>query len=342
MALGTDAAIDLGTSKIMIYVHGKGIVVNEPSVVAINRETEELIAVGREAYQMIGRTSDKVSVVYPLCSGVISDYLLVEQLVGTFMKKVSSSKLFMSRVVACIPGEVTEVEKKAVVNAISTTGVRKICLIEEPVAAAIGAGIDISSPHGSLVVDIGGGTTDMAVVSLSGVATMRSLKVAGSNFDESIIKYIKKKYNLIIGKRMAEAAKMAIGCVYPMEEQATYRIKGRNALTGLPQGIDFTSDEMLEALIDQAMQIAREIQEMLEETPPELVGDIYTDGIVLTGGSAQLYGFDTLISKKTRLPVRVAEEPDTCVVLGAGKALKYVDELDSEGLGAMNPLSAEY
>ena len=331
MALGTDAAIDLGTSKIMIYVHGKGIVVNEPSVVAINRETEELIAVGREAYQMIGRTSDKVSVVCPLCSGVISDYLLVEQLVGTFMKKVSSSKLFMSRVVACIPGEVTEVEKKAVVNAISTTGVRKICLIEEPVAAAIGAGIDISSPHGSLVVDIGGGTTDMAVVSLSGVATMRSLKVAGSNFDESIIKYIKKKYNLIIGKRMAEAAKMAIGCVYPMEEQATYRIKGRNALTGLPQGIDFTSDEMLEALIDQAMQIA-----------PELVGDIYTDGIVLTGGSAQLYGFDTLISKKTRLPVRVAEEPDTCVVLGAGKALKYVDELDSEGLGAMNPLSAEY
>ncbi len=342
LALGTDAAIDLGTSKIMIYVHGKGIVVNEPSVVAVNRETDELIAVGKEAYEMIGWTSDKVSVITPLCSGVISDYLLVEQLVGTFMKKVSSSMLFMSRVVACIPGEVTEVEKKAVVNAISTTGVRKICLIEEPVAAAIGAGIDISSPHGSLVVDIGGGTTDMAVVSLSGVATMRSLKVAGNNFDESIIKYVKKKYNLIIGKRMAEAAKLAIGCVYPQEELMTFRIKGRNALTGLPQGIDFTSDEMLEALIDQAMQIAREIQEMLEETPPELVGDIYTDGIVLTGGSAQLYGFDTLISKKTRLPVRVAEEPDTCVVLGAGKALKFVDDLDDQGLGAMNPLSAEY
>jgi rod shape-determining protein MreB len=341
--LGTDAAIDLGTSKIQIYVNGRGIVVDEPSVVAINSDTEELVAVGKEAYRMVGRTSDRISVFYPLSNGVISDFATVEQMLGRFLKQVSSSMVFMPRVVACIPGEVTEVEKRAVVNAISSHGVRKICLIEEPVAAAIGAGIDISTPHGSLVVDIGAGTTDMAVISLSGVATMRSVKVAGNSFDEAVIKYVKKKYNLIIGKRMAEEAKLAIGCVYPQEEQQTFRIKGRNALTGLPQWVDFTSDEMLEALIDLAMQIAREIQEMLEDTPPELVGDIYTDGITLTGGSALLYGFETLISKKTRLPVRVAEDPRSCVVLGAGKALKYIDELDeNHEFGAMNPLSAEY
>lgn len=342
MALGTDAAIDLGTSRTLIYVSGRGIVVDEPSVVAINSDTGELVAVGEEAYKMVGRTSSRISVEYPLSGGVISDFHLVEMLISTFLKKVSSNMVFMPRMVACIPGEVTEVEKRAVVNAISTAGVRKICLIEEPVAAAIGSGIDISSPHGSLIVDVGGGTTDMAVISLSGVATMHSIKVAGNNFDEAIIKYIRRKYNLIIGKRMAEQAKLAIGCVYPQANQMTYQVKGRNALTGLPQAIEISSDEMLEALIDLAMQITREIQNMLEETPPELVGDVYQDGIMLTGGGSQLAGFDTLISKKTRLPVHLAEEPQNCVVLGAGKALKYIDDLNNQAYGVMNPLSAEY
>ena len=340
--LGTDVAIDLGTSNIQIYVEGKGIVVDEPSVVAVDNETMDLLAVGKEAYAMIGKTSSKVDVYYPLAGGVISDFAVVEQMVSRYLKKVSSSMVFMPRVVACIPGEITEVEKRAVVNAISTSGVRKICLIEEPVAAAIGAGLDIANPHGCLVVDVGGGTTDMAVISLSGVAAMKSVKVAGNDFDEAIIKYARKKYNLLIGKKMAEAAKIAIGCVYPREELNTFRIKGRNVLSGLPQWVDMTSDEMLEALIDLGMQIARQLQDMLEETPPELVGDIYTDGIVLTGGSAQLHGFDALLQKKTRLPVRLAEDAPHCVVLGAGKALKFIDDLDNKAYGIMNPLSAEY
>ena len=342
MALGTDAAIDLGTSRLQIYVSGRGIVVDEPSVVAFHSDTDELVAVGEEAYKMVGRTSDRVRVEFPLNGGVITDFALVEQLVAVFLKKVSTSMVFMPRVVACIPGEVTEVEKRAVVNAISTCGVRKICLIEEPVAAAIGAGVDIATPHGCLVVDIGGGTTDMAVISLSGVAALRTLKIAGNNFDEAIMKYIRKKYNLLIGKRMAEEAKKAVGCVYPQPTSKTFRVKGRNALTGLPQWADITSDEMLEALIDLGMQITREIQEMLEETPPELVGDIYHDGIILTGGGAQMYGFDTLIAKKTRIPVRVADDPGTCVIRGAGAALKYIDELDNDGIGQLNPLIGEY
>ena len=233
-------------------------------------------------------------------------------------------------------------EKRAVVNSISTAGVRKICLIEEPIAAAMGAGIDIFTPHGSLVVDIGGGTTDMAVVSLGGVSAMRSVKLAGTHFDEAIIKYMRRKYNLIIGQKTAENAKTAIGCVYPKEELSYYVMKGRNGLSGLPQAVTVSSDEMLECLVECGMQIAREVQDMLEETQPELVADIYAEGIVLTGGSARLYGFDNLIAKKTKLPVHVAENPDHCVVLGAGKGLEYIDKMDQKGEGMLNPLLAEY
>lgn len=337
--LGTDIAIDLGTSKIQIYVSNQGIVLSEPSVVAVDVESDQIVAIGEEAYQMVGRTSDRVAVTYPMSGGVIADFGLVEQVIKYFIKKVSGSMVFMPRVIVCIPGEITEVEKRAVVNAVSSSGVRKICLLEEPVAAAIGAGMDITGPHGCLVVDMGGGTTDMAVISLSGVSASRSIKIAGNNFDDAVIKYVRKKYNLLIGKRMAEEAKIAIGCVYPREQPVVHRIKGRNTLTGLPQWVDFTSDEMLEALIDPAMQIIRSMQDMLEETPPELIGDVYTDGVVLTGGTCQLYGFDTLIAKKTRLPVHVAEEPENCVVLGAGKALKYMDEMDGDGPAVLNPLT---
>ena len=339
--LGTDIGIDLGTSSILIYVAGQGIVLNEPSVVAVDIETDEIIAMGREAQRMLGRTSDRIQVSCPLSNGVISDFDLTEQMIVRFIKQVAGSAVIMPRVVVCIPEEITEVERMAVIDAVHSAGARKICLIEEPIAAAIGAGMDISGPHGYMVVDIGAGTTDMAVISLGGIAVGRSIKVAGNVFDEEIIKYVRKKYNILIGKRMAEDAKIAIGCVYPRENQENYRIKGRNALTGLPQAVEFSSDEMLEAMISPAMQIVKEVQGLLEETPPELMGDIYTDGMVLTGGCAQLYGFDILLAKKTKMPVHVAEEPLNCVAIGAGKSLKYIDLLeDNRGVG-INPLLSQ-
>lgn len=340
--LGTDIAIDLGTSTTKIYLDGKGIILKEPSAVAFNVETEEVVAIGKEAYAMVGRTSDRVDVVQPLCNGVISNFDMAQYLIGHYIKKISGSKVFMPRVVVSVPSLITEVEKRAVVDVISAAGVRKICLIEEPVAAAMGAGVDISTPHGTLIVDIGGGTTDMAVLSLSGIAISRSIKTAGNTFDEAIIKYIRRKYNLIIGKRMAEEVKIAIGCVYPRKEMVKHRVKGRNAMTGLPQWADISCDEMLEALIEPAMAIIRTVQEMLEKTPPELMGDVYTDGIILSGGSSQLYGFDRLISKKAKMPVHVADEPDICVALGAGKAIPYIEDIENKAYGVLNPLSAAY
>ena len=340
--LGTDIAIDLGTSTVKIYLDGKGVILKEPAVVAYNVETEEVVAIGSEAYAMVGRTSDRIDVVQPLCNGVISDFDLAQYLISHYMKQISGSKVFMPRVVVSVPCLITEVEKRAVVNAISSAGVRKICLIEEPVAAAMGAGVKIDEPHGTLIVDIGGGTTDMGVLSLSGIAISRSIKTAGNAFDEAIIKYVRRKYNLIIGKRMAEEAKIAIECVYPRKEMVKHRVKGRNAMTGLPQWADISCDEMLEALIEPAMQIIYTVQEMLEKTPPELMGDVYSDGIILTGGSSQLFGFDKLISKKTKMPVRIAEEPDMCVARGAGLAIKYIEDIESKAYGVLNPLSAAY
>lgn len=340
--LGTDIAIDLGTSAVKIYLNGKGIILNEPAIVAVNVENDQVVAMGKDAYAMVGRTSDKINVCHPLCNGVISNFDLAQYLIGYYLKKLNSSKVFMPRVVVSVPCQITEVEKRAVVDSISAAGVRKICLIEEPVAAAIGAGVDISKPYGTLVVDIGGGTTDMAVLSLSGIAIARSIKVAGNALDEAVIKYIRRKYNLIIGQRMAEEAKMTIGCVYPRQNVDTHRVKGRNAMTGLPQWADVTSDEMLEALIEPAMQIVRTIQEMLEKTPPELMGDVYNDGIILTGGSSQLYGFDRLIAKKAKMPVRIAEDPQICVANGAGKAIQFIDDMENKGYGILNPLSAAY
>ena len=340
--LGTVIAIDLGTSTVKIYLDGKGIILKEPAVVAYNVETDEVVAIGSEAYAMVGRTSDRIDVVQPLCNGVISNFDLAQYLISHYMKKISGSKVFMPRVVVSVPCLITEVEKRAVVDAISSAGVRKICLIEEPVAAAMGAGVKIDEPHGTLIVDIGGGTTDMGVLSLSGIAISRSIKTAGNAFDEAIIKYIRRKYNLIIGKRMAEEAKIAIGCVYPRKEMVKHRVKGRNAMTGLPQWADISCDEMLEALIEPAMQIIRTVQEMLERTPPELMGDVYSDGIILTGGSAQLFGFDKLISKKAKMAVHIAEEPDMCVARGAGLAIKYIDDIENKAYGVLNPLSAAY
>ncbi len=340
--LGTDIAIDLGTSSVKIYLDGKGIILNEPSVIAYDQETDDIVAIGQEAYAMVGRTSSKISVVHPLCNGVISDFALAQYVINHYLKKISGSKVFMPRVVVSVPCGITEVQKRAVVDAISSAGVRKICLIEEPVAAAMGAGVDISVPHGCFVIDIGGGTTDMGVISLSGVAISRSIKVAGNTFDEAIIKLVRRKHNLLIGSRMAEEAKKAIGCVYPRQEVTSFRVKGRNMLTGLPQWADITCDEVLESLLEPAMQIIRAAQEVLEQTPPELMGDIYTDGIILTGGSAQLFGFDTLIGKKTKMKVFVPEEPESCVAKGAGKAIPFIDDMENKNYGVLNPLSAAY
>lgn len=339
---GTDIAIDLGTSSVKIYLEKKGIILNEPAVVAVDTATDTILAVGDEAYRMIGRTSPRTAVIRPLCNGVISDFLLAQKLIRYYLKKIHTGRVFMPRVVVSVPCGITEVEKRAVVDTISSTGVRKICLIEEPVAAAMGAGVDIARPHGSFVVDVGGGTTDMAVISLSGISISSSMQVAGSTFDEMIVKYIRRKYNLLIGERMAEEAKIAIGCVYPQEEVKTFRVKGRNALTGLPQWADITSTEMLEAMIEPAMQIVLRVQETLENTPPELMADVYEDGIILTGGSARLAGFEKLLSKKTKIAVHTAEEPENCVVNGAGKAIRYIDDMENKEYGVLNPLSAAY
>ena len=340
--LGTDIAIDLGTSSIKIYLDGKGIVLREPSVVAVEQDTENVVAVGREAYAMIGRTSERISVVTPLSNGVISDFDLARHMITHYLKTISGSKVFMPRVVVSVPCEITEVEKRAVVDSISSSSVRKICLIEEPVAAALAAALDLSAPPGSPATHSGGGTTDMAVLSLSGISIATSIKTAGDVFDDCIVKYVRRKYNLIIGKRMAEEAKLAIGCVYPRRELLTHRVKGRNAMTGLPQWADVTSDEMLEAMIDPAMQIVRALQDLLERTPPELVGDVYEDGGVLTGGSAAIFGFPQLLSRKAKMPIRLAEAPSDCVALGAGKAIRYIDDADKKEYGVLNPLSAAY
>ncbi len=340
--LGTDIAIDLGTASVKIYLDGKGIVLNEPAMLAYDEQADKVLAVGNEAYAMLGRTSDRISVIQPLVNGVISNFDMAQYLISSYLKKISGSKVFMPRVVVSVPCSITEVEKRAVVDSISSSGVRKICLIEEPIAAAMGAGLDISTPHGCLVIDVGSGTTDIAVISLSGIAISRSIKVAGSAMDDAIVKYVRRKYNLMIGTKMAEETKLAIGCVYPRREILTHRVKGRNALTGLPQAMDLSCDEVLEALIEPAMEIVRVAQEVLERTPPELVSDIFSDGIIMTGGTSSLYGLGALIAKKTKMKVTIPEEPQNCVVLGAGKAIQYIDDMENKNYGVLNPLSAAY
>lgn len=336
--IGTDIAIDLGTSKFKVFLDGKGIVLSEPSIIAVDNFTDEVIAIGTEAYKMLGRTSERITVSRPLSNGVISDFSLAEHLITCYLRQLGNSRVFMPRVVVSVPCGVTEVEKRAVVDVISGAGVRKVCLIEEPVAAAIGAGVDIAAPHGTMIVDIGEGTTDMAVISLNGIAIANSTHTAGDDFNDAIIKYVRRKFNLVIGDRMAEQAKCAIGCAYPRKKLETFVLKGRNAMNGLPETTIMNSDEMIEALIEPAITIVRTVQATLEETPPELLADIFTDGIYLTGGSASLYGLSTLLSKKTKIPVVTFDNPENCVVLGAGRAIKYIDKMDGRSHGKMNPL----
>ncbi len=322
-----DIGIDLGTATVLVYVKGKGIVLKEPSVVAVDIYSGKLYAVGEDARKMLGRTPDAIQAVRPLADGVISDYDLTEQMLKAFINKVCKKRLIKPRIMICVPSGVTEVEQRAVIDAAKQAGARKVYIIEEPIAAAIGAGLDISRPRGMMIVDIGGGTTDIAVISLGSIVVSRSIKIAGDEFDEAVIKYIRKKYSLNIGARTAEDVKMSIGCVYPREKDISIDIRGGSLLTGLPQTIKVASEEIRMAFEDVVVEIIDAVKMVLEETPPELVGDILEDGILLTGGGSLINGLDKRLSKETGISVNLAEDIDACVAKGSGMAIESIDVL---------------
>ena len=327
---GQDIGIDLGTATVIAYVKGKGIVLREPSVVAVDNNTGDVVAVGEEARRMLGRTPGNIVATRPLREGVISDYTVTEKMLKYFINKVGGKTLFAPRIMICIPSRVTEVEKKAVIDAATNAGARKVYLIEEPIAAAIGAGIDISKPCGNMVVDIGGGTTDIAVISLGGSVVSTSIKVAGDKFDEYVSKYIKKKYNLAIGERTAEELKVNVGCVYPKIQDVEMDVRGRDLTTGLPTTVTIHSSEMLEALQEPALMIVDAVHSVLERTPPELAADISDKGIYMTGGGCLIDGLDKLLQEKTGINVMIAQDTVSCVALGTGKALDTLDSLDEK------------
>ena len=309
--LSTDIGIDLGTASILVYIRGKGVVLKEPSVVAFDRDTNKIKAIGEEARLMLGRTPGNIVAVRPLRQGVISDYTVTEKML----------KYFIS---VCVPSGVTEVEKKAVEDATLQAGAREVAIIEEPIAAAIGAGIDISRPCGNMIVDIGGGTTDIAVISLGGTVVSTSIKIAGDDFDEAIVRYMRKKHNLLIGERTAEDIKIKVGSAYPKAEVTTMNVRGRNLVTGLPKTVEVSSEETEEALREATSQIVEAVHSVLEKTPPELASDIADRGIVLTGGGSLLSGLEDLIEAKTGINTMTAEDPMTCVAIGTGKFIEFL------------------
>ena len=328
-----DIGIDLGTASVLVYIKGKGVVLREPSVVAIDKNNGKLLKVGAEAQAMLGRTPGNIVAMRPLREGVISDYDMTERMLKEFIKKVTTFSIFKPRLLICVPSGITEVEERAVVDAGIQAGARRAYLIEEPVAAAIGAGIDITKPDGHMVVDIGGGTADVAVISLGGVVESASIKIAGDKFDEAVVKYIRKKHNVLIGDRTAEELKMTIGCVFPRPEEVTMEIKGRCLMTGLPRVFSVSSSEMIEAFEEVSSRILEAIHGVLERTPPELVADISTNGIVMTGGGSLLWGFDKLIESHTGIETHVAEDAISCVAEGTGKSLDSLDQMQD---GTMN------
>lgn len=337
MAFSEEVGIDLGTANVLVYIKGKGVVLEEPSVVAINRDTNEIVSVGEEARQMLGRTPSNIVAVRPLRDGVISDYDVTERMLKYFIRKsCGSGKFFKPRIMVCVPSGVTEVEKRAVREAAIQAGGKSVYLMEEPVAAAIGAGMDITKPTGVMVIDIGGGTTDVAVIALGGIVTSNSVKVAGDKFDEAIVKYMRKEHKLYIGERTAEELKMNIGTAYPREELAVMECRGRDLVAGLPKSVEITSQEMMEALEEPLQSICEAIHSVLERTPPELAGDISNSGIILTGGGALLYGLDKRIEEWTGIPVIVAEDPLSCVAIGTGKALNTLDMIENSAMNRKN------
>ena len=331
--LSPNIGIDLGTATVLVYVQGKGIVLEEPSVVAIDTITDRILKVGREAQQMLGRTPGNITAVRPLRDGVISQYEVTLRMIQYFIKRACGNMFFRPRVMICIPSGITEVEERAVIDAAHEAGAQKTYLIEEPTAAAIGAGLDIYAPNGNMVVDIGGGTTDIAVLSLGGVVVSESIKIAGDKFDEAIMKYVRRKYKVLIGERTAEALKKSIGAVYDHVEPTVVEVKGRCMMQGLPKVITISSKEMIEALAEPTTAILGGICSVIERTPPELLGDILRNGIVMTGGGSLLYGFDQLVTRVTGIKTRVADDAVSCVAIGTGKSL---DNLDMLREGAIN------
>ncbi len=327
--MSRDMGIDLGTANTLIYVKGKGIILREPSVVAINTINKRVLAVGAEAKQMIGRTPGNIVAIRPLKDGVIADYDVTEAMLKKFIEKVSPKSAFTSpRIVVCFPSGVTEVERRAIEEATKQAGARHVVLLEEPMAAAIGAGLPVNEPTGSMIVDIGGGTSEVAVISLGGIVTSISLRIAGDELDQAIISYIKKEYNLMIGERTAEQVKMELGSAFESDEDdKTMQIRGRDLITGLPKVVDVTKRQVREAFKDPIDAIIDAIKTTLEKTPPELASDIMDKGIMLAGGGALLDGLDKLINFETHIPVHVAESPLDCVALGAGKALADIDKV---------------
>lgn len=323
--LGSDIGIDLGTASVLVYIKGKGVVLKEPSVVAIDRDTKKVKAIGEEARFMLGRTPGNIMAIRPLRQGVISDYDVTEKMMKYFIQKAGGKRFFRKpRISVCIPSAATEVEKRAVEEATYNAGAREVAIIEEPIAAAIGAGIDISKPCGNMIVDIGGGTSDVAVISLGGSVVSASVKIAGDDFDDAIVKYMRKKHNLLIGEMTAEEIKIKIGSAFKRPEVVTLDVRGRNLLTGLPNTITVTSDETLEALELPCKQIVDSVHQVLEKTPPELAADIADRGIVLTGGGALLWGMEQLLEAKTGINTMTAENPMNCVAIGTGKFVEFL------------------
>ena len=327
-SLAKDIGIDLGTASVLVYIKGKGVVLNEPSVVAIDKNTGRLLKVGAEAQAMLGRTPGNIVAIRPLRDGVISDYDMTERMLKEFIRKVTGGfHLFPPRIMVCVPTGITQVEKRAVKESAQSAGAREVYLIEEPMAAAIGANLPIQEPTSNMVVDIGGGTTEVAVISLSGIVYSRSVRVGGDKMDESIMTHVKRKYNMLIGESSAEEIKIKIASAYPMDPEQQIEVKGRDLVTGIPQNIIITSEEVRKAISEQVDSIVQAVRIALEQTPPELAADIVDRGIVLTGGGALLKGLDQLLREETSLPITVVEDPLSTVVMGTGRALDNLNEL---------------
>ena len=329
----SDLGVDLGTSNVLIYVEGKGVVVREPCVVAVDKNSGKILRVGADARNMMGRTPGNVVAMRPLKDGVISDHEMTVQMLQHLFRRAIKSSVFnpKPRVVICVPSGITEVEERTVINAAIEAGARRVYLIEEPLAAALGAGLPIEEANGHMVVDVGGGTTDIAVLTPNGVANSSSVEAAGNAFDEAIARHVRRKHGVVIGQVTAEEIKIRIGCVYPRPEEVTMTVKGRDAKTGLPREILLSSSEIFEVLRRPARQITDEVLHVLEETSPELVGDIAINGITLTGGGSQIWGMDQLLAERTAIPCTMADDPDFCVVYGCGKSISWINDKLNEG-----------
>ena len=331
--INSDIGIDLGTASVLVYVKGKGIVLKEPSVVAIDKTTDKILKVGKEAQQMLGRTPGNIIAIRPLRDGVISQYDVTLKMLQYFIRRACGNMFLKPRVMICVPTGISEVEERAVVDASNQAGARQTYLIEEPLAAAIGAGLDVSGPTGRMVVDIGGGTTDVAVISLGDIVVSESIKVAGDKMDEAIIKYVRLKYNMLIGERTAEHIKISVGAVFAHKKPKAMRVKGRDLHTGLPKEIVISSTEMLEALVEPITAILDSVCSVIEKTPPELIGDIVHNGIVMTGGGSLIYGLDKLITEVTNIPAYVAKDPISCVAVGTGESLSHLEVIPEGASG---------